>query len=90
MRATSEVAKGGGRITTITWKKQIPPKTGAEFAFRARNPDAGDLMRKAHQHFADGTVADWVGATGDRRRAAITKLITRNGQAVLDKGAAGQ
>src|SRR5262245_53006736 len=73
--ATSEVAKEGARITNITWKKQIPPKAVAEFAFRARNPDSGDLMWKAHQHFADGTVADWVGPVGDRRPAAITKLI---------------
>lgn len=79
--ATSEVARDGARITTITWKKQIPPNTVAEFAFRARNPGSGDLMWKAHQHFADGTVADWVGAAGDRRPAAITKLITSSAQA---------
>ena len=79
--ATSEVAKDGARIITITWKKQIPPKSAAEFAFRARNPESGDLIWKAHQHFADGTVADWVGAAGDRRPAANTKLITSGGQA---------
>ena len=73
--ATSEVAKDGARITVITWKKQIPPKSFAEFTFRARNPDSGDLVWKAHQHFADGTVADWVGPAGDRRPAAITRLI---------------
>src|SRR5262245_34081450 len=72
---TSEVAKDGARITTITWKKEIPPKAVAEFAFRARNPGSGDLIWKAHQHFADGTVADWIGPVGDRRPAAITKLI---------------
>ncbi len=73
--ATSEVAKDGARITTITWKKEIPPKAVAEFSFRARNPGSGDLIWKAHQRFVDGTVADWIGPIGDRRPAAITKLI---------------
>jgi uncharacterized protein YcnI len=36
--ATFETAKQGDRITSITWRKAIPPKASAEFAFRARNP----------------------------------------------------
>jgi uncharacterized protein YcnI len=72
--ATFETAKQGDRITGITWKKEIAPKAAAEFLFRARNPVSGDIVWKAHQHFADGTTADWVGAAGDRRPAAVTKL----------------
>ena len=74
--ATFETAKSGDRITRITWKKEIPPKAAAEFVFRARNPQSGDLVWKAHQHFSDGPAADWVGATGERRPAAVTKLTT--------------
>lgn len=72
--ATFETAKQGDRITAITWRKQIPPKAVAEFVFRAKNPEAGDVVWKAHQHFADGTTADWVGPAGDRRPASVTKL----------------
>ena len=76
--ATFETAKEGGRITAITWRKEIAPKAVAEFLFRARNPNSGDLVWKAHQHFSDGTVADWVGPAGDRRPASVTKLAAGN------------
>ena len=72
--ATFETAKQGDRITSITWRKAIPPKASAEFAFRARNPAATEIAWKAHQHFSDGTVADWIGAAGASRPAAVTKL----------------
>jgi uncharacterized protein YcnI len=65
--ATFETSKQGDRITAITWIKEIPPKAAAEFVFGARNPATGDIVWKAHQHFADGTAVDWVG--GDRRAA---------------------
>jgi uncharacterized protein YcnI len=74
--ATFETIKEGSRIVAITWRREIKPKEAAEFTFRARNPDSGqDLQWKAHQHFADGTVTDWVGAPGDRRPAAVTKIV---------------
>lgn len=79
--ATFETAKQGDRITSITWKKAIPPKESAEFVFRARNPSSSEIVWKAHQHFADGTTADWVGAAGERRPAAVTKLASTNGAA---------
>jgi uncharacterized protein YcnI len=72
--ATFEMSKQGDRVTAITWKKLIPPKAFAEFVFRARNPVSGDIVWKAHQHFSDGTVADWIGAAGERRPASVTKL----------------
>ena len=45
--------------------------------FRASNPEASQIVWKAHQHFTDGTVADWVGAAGERRSASITTLTAR-------------
>jgi uncharacterized protein YcnI len=73
--ATFETAKQGDRITAITWRKEIAPKAVAEFVFRARNPETGDLIWKAHQHFSDGTSADWVGVSGEKRPASVTKLV---------------
>src|SRR5262245_41629615 len=42
--ATFETAKQGDRIRAITWKKEIPPKSAAEFVFRARNPESGEVI----------------------------------------------
>jgi uncharacterized protein YcnI len=72
--ATFDTAKQGDRVTSITWRKAIPPKASAEFAFRARNPAAMEIAWKAHQHFSDGTVADWIGAAGASRPASVTKV----------------
>jgi len=72
--ATVDTAKQGDRVTSITWRKAIPPKASAEFAFRARNPASAEIAWKAHQHFTDGTVADWIGAAGASRPASVTKL----------------
>ena len=74
-----ETTKQGDRITAITWKKDIPPKASAEFVLRATNPSAGDLVWKAHQHFADGSTADWVGVAGEKRPASVTKLLAAVG-----------
>ena len=82
--ATFEAIKQGERITSITWRKAIPPKQSAEFVFRARNPSSSEIVWKAHQHFADGTAADWVGAAGERRPAVATKLVS------APNGVAGQ
>ena len=82
--ATFEAAKQGDRIISITWKKAIPPKQSAEFVFRARNPSSSEIVWKAHQHFTDGTTADWVGAAGERSPAAVTKLVSAS------NGGAGQ
>jgi hypothetical protein len=61
----------------ITWKREIPPRQTAEFAFTARNPKAAQIAWKARQRFVDGSSADWVGVEGDRRPAAVTKLIAQ-------------
>jgi uncharacterized protein YcnI len=86
--ATFETTKQRERIMSITWRKAIPPKALAEFAFRARNPSTAEIAWKAHQHFGDGTVADWVGAAGDKRPAAVTKLSASAGGAQSSDAAA--
>lgn len=70
-----EVQKHGDRIVAITWTRNIPPKETGEFFFRARNPQSGsEILWKAHQHFADGAVTDWVEAAGGKRPGPVTKL----------------
>ena len=71
---TFDARREGDRIVAITWKREIPPKETAEFAFIARNPNATQVSWKARQRFADGTSADWVGVEGDRRPASVTRL----------------
>lgn len=75
--ATHEVTCDGNRIVAITWTKEILPAQVAEFVLIACNPATGlEISWKAHQRYADGTSADWVGPTGDRRPASITKLVS--------------
>ena len=70
-----DVRRDGTRIVAITWKLDIKPAEVAEFVFFARNPaQPGQIAWKAHQRFADGTSADWVGVEGDRRPAAVTRI----------------
>lgn len=74
--ATFETQKQGDRIAAITWKKEIKPKEIGEFVFRARNPQSGtEILWKAHQHFADGTVTAWVEPAGSKRPGPVTKLV---------------
>jgi uncharacterized protein YcnI len=73
--ARFETAKQDERVISIAWTKEIAPKSSAEFVFPARNPAATEIVWKAHQHFSDGTVADWVGVAGERRPASVTKLV---------------
>ena len=71
---TYDARREANRIVAITWKLEIKPAETAEFVFFARNPNAKQITWKAHQRFADGTSADWVGVEGDRRPAAVTTL----------------
>ena len=74
---TFETRKEGDRVVRIVWTKTIAPKEAGEFVFRARNPESGtEIVWKAHQHVADGTVTDWSGPAGDRRPASMTKLVS--------------
>lgn len=73
---TFETRREGTRIVSITWRREIPPRQTAQFVFVARNPKSEQVAWKAHQRFADGTSADWVGVEGDRRPAAVTRLTS--------------
>ena len=89
--ATFTTQKEGERIVAITWTKTIDPKEMAEFAFRARNPEGGaEISWKAHQHFADGTVTDWIGPAGTPRPAPVTTLMASGAAGVLQAAAGEQ
>src|SRR5262245_11791519 len=77
---TYDARREGNRIVGVTWKMDVKAGEVAEFVFFARNPSAGEIRWKAHQKFADGTSADWVGVEGDRRPAAVTKLTAARRQ----------
>lgn len=73
---TQELKRDGNRIVGITWNMEIKPGEFAEFVFLARNPKEGSqIMWKVRQNYADGTSAEWFGPAGDRRPAAVTKLL---------------
>ena len=69
-----QTRRDSGRIVSITWIRRIEPKASSEFGFNARNPQAGPLVWKAHQRFADQSEAHWVGVVGDPRPASVTTL----------------
>jgi uncharacterized protein YcnI len=70
-----EMMKTGERVTMIMWKTSIPPGERAELNFTAQNPANGaEIVWKAHQHFQDGSRADWVEAKGSKRPSSITVL----------------
>lgn len=73
----AEMKKTNGRISSILWRVEIPPGQTREFIFEAINPrTAQDILWKAHQHFADGSVSDWTDGPRSPRPASVTKLRT--------------
>ena len=75
IEGAAETKKIGERIVSIIWRAVIPPGETQEFAFVASNPaGVAEISWKAHQHFSDGSSADWVDGPGTRRPASITKL----------------
>jgi uncharacterized protein YcnI len=71
---TYEAKRDGTRIVALIWRQEIKSGQVGEFVFFARNPSATQIVWKAHQHYADGQVDDWVGSAGDRRPAPVVKL----------------
>ena len=76
--ATFEASKQGDRISSITWRKAIPPKALAEFAFRARNPSTTSVTAIAINH---GIIVRYSCRTISQnkygvsaRRAAVSRL----------------
>ena len=61
---TSELKRVDKRVTSISWKVEIPPSHFGELIFNARNPKEGTALAwKIKQRFADGTSSDWTANT---------------------------
>lgn len=70
-----EVQHPADGTTIIVWRTEIPTGWAKLFHFTVTNPAAGtEIVWKAHQFFADGSVADWADAPGTKRPASVTKL----------------
>jgi hypothetical protein len=71
----AQTKKTGDRIVSIIWTTKILPGESEELVFEALNAaSVQDITWKAHQHFADGSSADWVDIPKSSRPASITKL----------------
>jgi uncharacterized protein YcnI len=70
-----DVQHPGDGTTIIVWRTEIPPGWAKMFHFTVSNPaTASEIAWKAHQYFADGSVADWTGEPGSKRPASVTTL----------------
>jgi uncharacterized protein YcnI len=72
---TQDVTTKDNRITSVTWRMNIPPGQFMEFSFLARNPASGSqIVWKLKQHFADGSTTDWTNGPDGVRASAVVKL----------------
>ncbi len=71
----AETKKVGERTVSILWRTEIAPGQSREFVFVAVNPSGTqEISWKAHQHFVDGSSAEWIESPGSRRPASTTAL----------------
>jgi uncharacterized protein YcnI len=71
---TYDLLSENGRIVSIRWTMNIKPGEFAEFAFIARNPNATEIVWRAHQYMEDGSVVDFTGRRGDPAPGPVTRL----------------
>ncbi|GAX91954.1 YcnI family protein [Effusibacillus lacus] len=69
---------GDGQFTAITWTATaggIKPHEFMEFGISAKNPkEAGTLIWKSYQTYADGSVVEWTGAPDAKTPAPTVTL----------------
>lgn len=67
-----------GKITTVTWKtagEGLGATEFGQFNFQGKVAEnAAELVWKAHQTYADGSVVDWTGAADADKPASVTKV----------------
>ncbi|WP_370636404.1 YcnI family protein [Cohnella sp. CFH 77786] len=81
---TYELEKNAdGKITAVTWKTTGPgfgPTEFGQFNFQGKvAEDAKELVWKAHQTYADGSVVDWTGPADADTPASVTKVTAAAG-----------
>jgi len=68
-------AKSGDRITTISWKVDVPTNKYLALPFTAKNPDAAkDLQWTITEHLADGSLVEWSSRPGAQQKGSVTKV----------------
>lgn len=69
---SEEAGHAGAKVTSITWSGgSIPQGQRDEFTFSAKTPDGtGELVWKAYQTYADGTVVAWDRPEEDQPKSA--------------------
>lgn len=72
----------------IVWSAEgegIRAEEFGEFRIQGRVADqAGEIVWKAYQTYADGTVVEWTGAPGSDQPASVTKVAPGSGQTADD------
>ncbi|WP_276354734.1 YcnI family protein [Cohnella caldifontis] len=80
-----------GKIISVTWKstgKGIGSTEFGQFDFQGKvAADAKELVWKAHQTYADGSIVDWAGAADSDHPASVTKVAEASGANAGGNGA---
>lgn len=71
---THQLKNDGDRVVAVLWTMHLQPGSVVELSLVVKNPASGQILWKAHQHFADGTVNHYDGPPGSRRPALATTL----------------
>jgi uncharacterized protein YcnI len=72
---TYTTTKTGDRITSLTWKVDVPASKYLALPFTAKNPDtARDVSWNAKAHLSDGSVVEWSDKPGPGEKASVTKI----------------
>lgn len=81
---TYEIEKNAdGKIVSVTWSATGSGFGATEFGqfnFQGKvAEDAKELVWKAHQTYADGSVVDWTGAADSKKPASVTQVTAATG-----------
>lgn len=83
-----------GKITVVTWKTSGSGLSSTEFGqfdFQGKvAEDAKELVWRAHQTYADGTVVDWTGTPEADKPASVTAVTAAAGGDGHGSGAAAE
>jgi len=70
-----ETQKTGDRITTLSWKVDVPSGKYVALKFSAKNPATQrEVSWNARQHLADGSIVEWSDKPGAKEKASVTKI----------------
>jgi uncharacterized protein YcnI len=72
---TFKTMKSGERVTMVMWTIDVAADKYVALPFTAKNADdATELVWRARQHLADGSVIEWSDKPGAAEKASVTKI----------------